>query len=324
MVGRVRGILINMRTIMASLSGASARRPYLLALPIVVLAATITVAQPANAPSLITPAQLEPMLADAAVVLLHVGDKAEYDAEHLPGARHIETRALAATAQPGALTLQLPAPADLETKLEALGISDTSRIVVYMGKDWISPLTRVVFTLDYAGLGGRTMVLDGGMPAWKAAGKAVTKDSPAASPAGTLTLKPRPEAVADLSWVQSRAGKPGSVVIDARNTQFYTGESDNNGRIPRPGHVAGAVSAPYDTWVREDGTFKPRAELEAMLQAAGAAPGANITTYCHIGQQATVPYLVARLLGYDVKLFDGSYEEWSKTESAPVKTGATP
>jgi thiosulfate/3-mercaptopyruvate sulfurtransferase len=61
-----------------------------------------------------------------------------------------------------------------------------------------------------------------------------------------------------------------------------------------------------------------------MLQAAGAAPGANITTYCHIGQQATVPYLVARLLGYDVKLFDGSYEEWSKTESAPVKTGATP
>ena len=193
-----------------------------------------------------------------------------------------------------------------------------------MGKDWISPLTRVVFTLDYAGLGGRTMVLDGGMPAWKAAGKAVTKDVPAAPAAGTLTLKVRPEAVADLAWVQSHAGKPGSVVIDARNTQFYTGESNNNGRIPRPGHVAGAVSAPFDTWVREDGTFKPRAELEAMLKSAGAAPGTDITTYCHIGQQATVPYLVARLLGYDVKLFDGSYEEWSKTESAPVKTGTTP
>ena len=170
------------------------------------------------------------------------------------------------------LTLQLPAPAELETKLEELGISDASRIVVYMGKDWISPLTRVVFTLDYAGLGGQTMVLDGGLPAWKAAGKAVTTDVPAPPAAGTLTIKARPEAVADLAWVQSHAGKPGSVVIDARNTQFYPGESNNNGRIPRPGHVAGAVSAPFDTWVREDGSFKPRAELEAMLKAAAPSP----------------------------------------------------
>ena len=277
-----------------------------------------------NAPSLITPAELEPMLADRALLLLHVGDKAEYDAEHLPGARHIETRAVAAAPQQGGLTLQLPPPAELEARLEALGISDTSRIVVYMGKDWISPLTRVVFTLDYAGLGGRTMVLDGGMPAWKAAGKAVTTDVPAPAAAGTLTIEARPEAVADLAWVQSHAGKPGSVVIDARHTQFYTGESNNNGRIARPGHVAGAVSAPFDTWVREDGSFKPRAELEAMLKAAGATPGASIATYCHIGQQATVPYLVARMLGYDAKLFDGSYEEWARAEGAAVKTGSTP
>jgi thiosulfate/3-mercaptopyruvate sulfurtransferase len=277
-----------------------------------------------GAPSLVTPSQLEPMLADRSVVLLHVGDKAEYDAEHLPGAHHIETRAIAAAPEQGALTLQLPAPADLEAKLEALGIGDASRVVLYMGKDWVSPLTRVVFTLDYAGLGGKTMVLDGGMPAWKAAGKPVTSEVPARPTPGSLTITPRHEAVADLAWVQSHAGKPGAVVIDARNTQFYTGESNNNGRIPRPGHVAGAVSAPYDTFVREDGTFKPRAELEAMLKTAGAAPGSTIATYCHIGQQATVPYFVARMLGYDAKLFDGSYEEWAKTEAAPVKSGPTP
>jgi thiosulfate/3-mercaptopyruvate sulfurtransferase len=277
-----------------------------------------------GAPSLVTPTQLEAMLTDPSLVLLHVGEKAEYDAEHLPGARHIETRALASAAVPGALTLQLPSPADLEARLEALGIGDASRIVVYMGKDWISPTTRVVFTLDYAGLGGRTMVLDGGMPAWKAAGKTVTAALPAPPTPGTLSLTPRPDAVADLAWVQSHAGKPGTVVIDARDPKFYTGESNNNGRIPRPGHVAGAVSAPFDTWLREDGSFKPRPELEAMLKAAGAAPGATVATYCHIGQQATVPYFVARILGYNVRLFDGSYEEWSRTDSAPVKTGSEP
>ena len=290
----------------------------------ILLWASLAVAQPPGAPSLVTPAQLEPMLADPGLVLLHVGDKAGYDAEHLPGARHIETRALAAAPQQGGLTLQLPLPADLEAKLEALGIGDTSRIVLYMGKDWVSPLTRIVFTLDYAGLGAKTMVLDGGMPAWKAAGKAVTMDVPGAPAPGSLTITPRAEAVADLAWVQSHAGTPGSVVIDARNTEFYTGENSSNGRIPRPGHVAGAVSLPYTSFVREDGTFKPRAELEAMLKAAGAGPGASIATYCHIGQQATVPYFVARMLGYDVRLFDGSYEEWARTESAPVKTGSAP
>jgi thiosulfate/3-mercaptopyruvate sulfurtransferase len=315
-----------MRTDTATLSGRSGSSPYRHVLVACALSMTTAAAAwgQSNGPSLVTPAQLEPMLADRSVVLLHVGDKAEYDVEHLPGARHVETRAIAAAPQEGGLTLQLPAPADLEARLEALGIGDTSRIVLYMGKDWISPLTRVAFTLDYAGLGGKTMVLDGGMPAWKAAGKAVTRDIPAPPTAGSLTIAPRPEAVADLAWVQSHAGKAGAVVIDARNTQFYTGDSNNNGRIPRPGHVAGAVSVPFDTFVREDGTFKPRAELEAMLKAAGATPGSSITTYCHIGQQATVPYFVARMLGYDVKLFDGSYEEWARTEAAPVKTGATP
>lgn len=280
-------------------------------------------AQP-PAPSLITPAQLEPMLSDPALVLLHVGPKADYDLEHLPGAHHVELRAIAADPQDGGLSLQLPSPAALETKLEALGIGDASRVVVYTGKDVIQSVTRIVFTLDYAGLGGQTMVLDGGMPAWKAAGKAVTKDVPVARPAGTLTVKARPEIVADLAWVQAHVGTPGHVVIDARSPQFYTGESNNNGRIPRPGHIAGAVSAPYDTWVQPDGTFKPRAALDAMLKTAGAAPGSTIATYCHIGQQATVPWLVARMLGYDVKLFDGSFEEWARTTSAPVKTGMQP
>ncbi len=288
------------------------------------VASCVAVQAQTHAPSLVTPAQLEPLLADLGLVLLHVGDKVEYDAEHLPGARHIEARALAAAPQPDGLTLQLPSPADLETKLEALGISDGSRVVVYAGSNGLSQMTRVVFTLDYAGLGGRTMVLDGGMRAWKAAGKEVTATAPAAPAPGALTLAPRPDAVADQAWVQAHAGKPGSIVLDARDAQFYTGESDNNGRIPRPGHVAGAVNVPYGTWVREDGSFKSRGELEAMFTAAGVSAGASVVIYCHIGQQATVPYLVARMLGYEVKLFDGSYEEWSRTERAPVKTGGEP
>jgi thiosulfate/3-mercaptopyruvate sulfurtransferase len=289
-------------------------------------AAPAASAQPAatDAPRLVTVAELEPLLRDGSLVLLHVGDKAEYDAEHLPGARYLEARTLALPPQDGGLTLQVPPPAELETRLEALGISDASRIVVYMGKDWVSPSTRVVFTLDYAGLGARTLLLDGGMPAWKAAGKPVTREVPAAATPGTLSLRPRAAAIADLAWVREHAGKSGSAVVDARLPQFYTGESDNNGRIPRPGHVAGAVSLPFESFVLPDGRFKSLDQLQALFTAAGIAAGTTIATYCHIGQQATVPYMAARLLGYDVKLYDGSYEDWSRTEHAPVKKGTEP
>jgi len=278
-----------------------------------------------DAPRLITPADLEPVLQDKTTVLLHVGDKAEYDAEHLPGARHLDVRTLAIAPQSGALSLQALPPSELEARLEALGISDASRVVIYMGsRNAITQSTRAVFTLDYAGLGARTFLLDGGLPAWKAAGKSVTTEVPAPAVAGSLTIAPRAAAIADLAWVRDHAGRQGSAVVDARLTQFYTGESDNNGRIPRPGHVAGAVSLPFESLLRPDGTFKSRAELESTFTSAGIAAGTTVATYCHIGQQATVPYVAARLLGYDVKLFDGSYEEWSRTESAPVKKGTEP
>jgi thiosulfate/3-mercaptopyruvate sulfurtransferase len=166
--------------------------------------------------------------------------------------------------------------------------------------------------------------MDGGLPAWKAAKLPVTSEVPPAPTPGTLTITPRLANVADLASVKATAGPPGHVVIDARATEFYTGENSGNGRIPRPGHVAGAVSLPYTSFVREDGSFKPATEVEAMFKAAGVSRGTTVTTYCHIGQQATVPWLMARILGYDVRLFDGSYEEWARTEGAPVKTGSAP
>jgi len=279
---------------------------------------------PSDRPSLIAPDALAARLAEPGLVLLHVGDKAEYAAEHLPGARLVEVSTLAIPRQPGALSLQLLPPDQLVPVLQALGITNQSRVAVYAGKDWVSQTTRVVFTLDAAGLGGRTMMLDGGMPSWKAASKPVTSVIPAAATPGALTLTPRHDAVADQAWVAAHAGQRGTTIIDARNTEFYTGDSNNDGRIPRPGHVAGAVSVPFTSFFRDDNTFKSRVELEALLKAAGVSPGTTVATYCHIGQQATVPYVVARMLGLDVKLYDGSFEEWSASPDAPVTRGTTP
>jgi thiosulfate/3-mercaptopyruvate sulfurtransferase len=285
-----------------------------------------TVAQPVDAPSLVTPQQAATLLDRPGIVVLHIGDRADYEKEHLPGARHLEVRTLYPAPAAGELTLQIPSPQELESRLEGLGIGDSTAVLVYMGKDSVSSLTRVAFTLDYAGLGGQTFVMDGGLPAWKAARLPVSSDIPAPPAPGTLTIKARTTSITDLASVRASAGTKGHAVIDARATEFYTGQSDGNGRIPRPGHVAGALSLPFTSFVQEDGRFKSVAEVEALLKEAGIAPGTKIATYCHIGQQATVPWFMARILGYDVQLYDGSYEEWSRADAtiAPVKTGTQP
>ena len=277
---------------------------------------------PADAPSFIAPAALAAQLKDPALVLLHVGDKDAYAKEHIPGARLVTLAMITAPAQPP-LQNEMPAPADLEAQLEALGIGDASRVVVYFAKDEIPQAARVVFTLDYAGLGARTSLLDGGLPAWVRAGQPVTVDIPAPLPVASLTIRPRAAALVDLAWVRSHLETPGPQLVDARPTSSYTGEDDRNGEIKRPGHVPGAASLPFTSFFNEDKTLKAAADLKQMLASAGITPAQSIVTYCNSGVQASVPYLVARMLGYDAKLYDGSYQEWSASD-APVVKSSTP
>jgi thiosulfate/3-mercaptopyruvate sulfurtransferase len=214
--------------------------------------------------------------------------------------------------------LEIPSPARLDSVLESLGVTDGSRIVLYWGKDWYSPTTRVFMTLDYLGLGDRTSILDGGFAAWKAAGAPVTTEV-APVVRGTLTLNPRTDVVVDAKGVRSAIGDAKTAIIDARDQRFYTGEAQ--GMHVREGHVPGARNLPFNTLIDDRGAFKSRPALEAMLDGAGATPGKRIIGYCHIGQQATVIYFAARLLGRDVRLYDGSWDEWSRLTELPVETG---
>ena len=80
---------------------------------------------------------------------------------------------------------------------------------------------------------------------------------------------------------------------------------------------------PYNTLAEETSLeFKNEAALRAMLDAAGVSAGADVVTYCHIGQQASAVYFAARLLGYHVHLYDGSFEDWSAQPNLPIETGA--
>lgn len=260
-------------------------------------------------------------LSDPDLVILHMGDAAEYAKKHIPGARLVTRQAIAAPTAPDTLNLELPTPEELKTKLEALGVSDNSRIVVVFAQNQVSPATRVVLTLQAAGLGARTSFLDGGLSAWERDGKPTTADVPAAKP-GTLSALKMASPIVDADFVTSHLATPGYVIIDARDPGFYSG-TQTGGSTTAPhktGHIVGAKNIPYSTITNADLTLKPAAELQTMFTDAGVKPGDTVVAYCHIGQQATAVVFAARTLGINVKLYDGSFEEWSKRDK-PVEKG---
>ncbi len=259
---------------------------------------------------------LEDRLGAESLVVLHVGGDADYAAGHVPGALLVKLSDVSVTDQTG-LRLQLPSAEVLADALQALGISDTHRVVIYHGTESVQSATRVWYTFDYLQIGAQAAMLDGGLALWKREGRPLTTQATTPSVASKITVKARPEVVASIDWVKDRAANPPHVLLDARLPQYYSGADP--GAMPRAGHIPGARNAPYTSFFDVDGRWKTPAELRALLQQDGQG-SRLVVSYCHIGQQATVPYFAARLLGLDAKMFDGSFQAWSRDENLPVSS----
>ena len=217
------------------------------------------------------------------------------------------------------LVTELPPPDELRAQMQALGISDRSRVIVYSENDGIARATRIILTLDAAGFGNRASLLDGGLKGWEASGHAATAD---ATPATTVVLSPlkMQSRIVTADYVQSHLKSPGFTVVDARAPEFYNGEKPGiEGAVP--GHIPGAHNIPFTSVSDADGKLKSPEELKAMFIAAGVKPGDHVIAYCHIGIQATAVIFAARTMGIDARLYDGSFQDWSK-RGLPVEMPA--
>jgi thiosulfate/3-mercaptopyruvate sulfurtransferase len=283
-----------------------------------ILAASAASGQSA-APLLVDADWLSQHLGDRDLVVLHVGDDGEYRREHIPGARLITEEDVSRPHNHSNLKdmmLELPDVATLRARVSEFGVSDTSRVVVYFGKDGpVQSATRIIFTLDYLGLGARSSLLNGGLAEWKRAGKPVTGVAPPAA-RGKLAAPTHENLVVDAAFVSSVSSRPGYKLIDARAPVFYKGvEPTMNGKA---GHIRGAINFPF-TDVTDAKMMFDRDRLAGVFERAGVKPGDTIVAYCHVGQQATAVLFAARLLGHPVMLYDGAFQDWAVNDRGPVE-----
>jgi thiosulfate/3-mercaptopyruvate sulfurtransferase len=210
----------------------------------------------------------------------------------------------------------MPPVDSLVAVLRRLGISNENQIVLCDVLGDVAGTARVLVTLDYLGMGDRTKILDGGLTAWKSAGQTVTSDEPKYG-AGTFIAKVHNDAVVHLETMRSLYNSPAVQVLDARSPREYNAAEGPN--VFRGGHIPGAINMPSNALFDSLDCYQPLDTLAAKFQRAGVKPGSEIIAYCTLGRAACPVYVAAKMLGYNVRLYDGSFQEWSRKVDLPVE-----
>ncbi|MCX6134851.1 MAG: rhodanese-like domain-containing protein [Ignavibacteriales bacterium] len=246
-------------------------------------------------------------LGDKDIVILHAHwTNSSYKQGHIPGARFLWLYALAKNTPER--STELPSIQEARAVLKDLGITRKSRIVVYVEGQNTAMASRMILTLAYFGLEDRVVLLDGGLDAWKKEGRPVSKEIPKFKP-GTYVPKPHTGVVRDAEWVRAHLTDPNVTIIDARARRYYDGSTGTS-----PGHLPHAVSIPASSVADSTNRMISLDSLRSVFGRAGVKPGSRLVAYCHVGQSATLVYLAARMIGYDVSVYDGSFEDWADRE----------
>ncbi|HET9638714.1 MAG TPA: 3-mercaptopyruvate sulfurtransferase [Allosphingosinicella sp.] len=243
--------------------------------------------------------------------------RAEYAAEHIPGAVFLDLDDVSDTASP--LPHMMPSEAKFASRMASLGLRDGQRFVVYDN----SPLhsaARAWWMLKNSGA-HYVAILDGGLQKWKSEGRPLESGRPPVRH-GHFSPSFDPEAVADKEKVAGLLGDGVHEIVDARGPGRFAGEEAE----PRPGmasgHIPGSKNLPQGRLFNPDNSWKRDDALRAAFDSAGVDMARPMVATCGSGVTACVLLFGAHLLGKDdVRLYDGSWSEWGADPSTPKATG---
>jgi thiosulfate/3-mercaptopyruvate sulfurtransferase len=256
-------------------------------------------------------------LAHPKMVVIDIRSSEEYKTGHIPAARNIPFPAWI-TAK-GDLLVELPEETYLCDMLGTAGITPDSIVVIVNKTDHPYPLAdaaRVAATLLYVGI-QNVAILDGGYNKWVKEGKTLSQDVPEIKPA-RFSGETDKEIFVIKDYVLEHIGK--SVILDNRDPSVYFGISVEP-TAKRGGHIPGARCLPAPWIWTAEGTYHDITILRDMAYGViSSGPAREIVVYCGVGGYASAWWFVlTQLLGYEnVKLYDGSAQEWTLDAKMPL------
>ncbi len=274
--------------------------------------------------------------------LFHVnfGVPEEYAEGHIPGALYLDTSWLEDPAD-----WNRRSPAAIDAALRALGITNTTTIVVYgrdteghAGEKWPGrragqiAATRALMILRYAGVDD-VRLLDGGYDWWVRAGNPLeTVDRPPTPvPSFGVQVPLRPEVIVDIEEAREILADPaGAALVSVRSWREHIGDVSGYDHIGPAGRIKGDVwgncgSDAYHMqhYRNSDNAMRAYPEIAANWAEAGITPDKRVAFYCGTGWRASEAWFYAYLQGWQrIAVYDGGWFEWSQDPIAnPIDIG---
>jgi thiosulfate/3-mercaptopyruvate sulfurtransferase len=245
--------------------------------------------------------------------------KAEYLAEHIPGALFFDIDDISDDTSP--LPHMLPSTVKFASRMKKMGVGDGMRIVVY---DTIGVFSAARVWWTFRAMGHEDVaVLNGGLKKWKAEGRPLEDGPPVPRSARHYTPLLNAQLIRDLDDMKALLKQPTAQIVDARPAARFEGTEAEPRPGLRRGHVPGARNVPSSSIVNPDGTLKSTPELEKIFKDAGIEPSQPVITTCGSGVTASMLALALAVLGQtNAGVYDGSWAEWGQeTNDLPVETG---
>jgi thiosulfate/3-mercaptopyruvate sulfurtransferase len=266
-----------------------------------------------NLPLLIEPNQLQPLLGNPELLIIDTCQPQTYAQLHIPGAVHIKPNELVCGLPPA--PGKLPSLAQLTALLARIGYSADKHIVVYddEGGGWAG---RFIWTLDVIGHKHYSL-LDGGLHSWAKEQHPVTNEVPVVQ-ATAVSVTIHPEVIAELETVLASLQDPNVKIWDARSKEEYLGLRSSSARA---GHIPGAVNLDWLDTMDKSRNLRllPLEQLRDTLATLGIREGNTIITHCQSHHRSGLTYIIAKLLGFTVLGYHGSWGEWGNNADVPIE-----